>query len=521
MAKGSRSKTSATPATRKKHAAASAAKRGEASEPKAQPAAPKPGKPNAPGQPKKKLSKKERKALAKKKAWVPPPKPPKQAPYPLDSMGLASLLPPDLVVLLRKALKKDIITRVRTLESLLAWIQGRPQEAHETLSVEERCEAIALMLPCWVYLFPRLALTPSQRIRQLTLQVHDAILAFPMPHPDASCVRDELLSYTHMASILGFWAVLSHDTSRTVTRLGMHVWKTYVAWHEPNAQPTKLSLYEYTHVLVDHLRPILLSPMPAAALAQMTPSLQITPASADGTELQAKNRDDAHVDENAEEVNGRLVAGALAVLHGLLETAAEELMPELDAFFESAQLWSALLSREALRDDDEQAHGASSPVTRQRAWSLLALLWRIDAACVDRHKDTILPLVMQAALAERDVAVMQDMLAVCLPLLRAYPSAWIDDEDENLLPQFQTWVQVMAPLVPAVCFPAVIVFLSTMPPELVPHASTSLPMIMEPLLSLAQVLAQGMSHPRAWDAYMLMVCECCLLYTSPSPRDRG
>ena len=66
-------------------------------------------------------------------------------------MGLASLLPPDLVVLLRKALKKDIITRVRTLESLLAWIQGRSQEAHETLSVEERCEAIALMLPCWVY----------------------------------------------------------------------------------------------------------------------------------------------------------------------------------------------------------------------------------------------------------------------------------------------------------------------------------------------------------------------------------
>lgn len=513
MAKGSRSKTSATPATRKKHAAASAAKRGETAEQKAQPAAPKPGKPNPPGQPKKKLSKKERKALAKKKAWVPPPKPPKQAPYPLESMGLASLLPPDLVVLLRKALKKDIVTRVRTLESLLAWIQGRYNESHEELSVEERCEAIALMLPCWVYLFPRLALTPSQRIRQLTLQVHDAILAFPMPHPDASCVRDELLSYTHMESILGFWAVLSFDTSRTVARLGMHIWKTYVVWNEPNAQPTKLSLYEYTHVLVDHLRPILLSPMPAATLAQMTPSLQITPASSDSTELQAKNRDDANVDENAEEVNGRLVAGALAVLHALLETAAEELMPDLDAFFESAQLWSALLSRDALREDDEQAHGISSPITRQRAWSLLALLWRVDSACVDRHKDTILPLVMQAVLTERDVAVVQDMLAVCLPLLRAYPSAWIDDEDENLLAQFQTWVQVMAPLVPDACFPAVIVFLSTMPPELVPRTPTSLPMIMEPLLSLAQALAQGMSHPRAWDAYMLMVCECLRFMT--------
>ena len=96
----------------------------------------------------KKLSKKERKQLAKKKAYVPPPKPPKPPPFPLDSMGLASLLPADLVVLLRKALKRDIVTRVRTMESLLAWIQGAPPQMddgapYELLSVEERCEALA------------------------------------------------------------------------------------------------------------------------------------------------------------------------------------------------------------------------------------------------------------------------------------------------------------------------------------------------------------------------------------------
>ena len=141
-------------------------------------------------------------------------------------MGLASLLPADLVVLLRKALKRDIVTRVRTMESLLAWIQGAPPQMddgapYELLSVEERCEALALMLPCWSHLFPRLALSPSQRVRLLTLQVHAALLEFPTPSPDSSCIRDELLSSTYMDSIIGFWAVLSYDTSRTVGRLGL------------------------------------------------------------------------------------------------------------------------------------------------------------------------------------------------------------------------------------------------------------------------------------------------------------
>ena len=146
MVKGApRGKSSATAATRKKQAAKAAAKHGGGA----------PAKDAAPGGGKRRTKKEKQ---AQKKKYVPPPKPPQPAPNPLEALGLAHLLPADLVVLLRKAVKKDVITRVRSLEALLAWTQGRaaPDErdaaAQAPLSYEERCDALVLMVPCWVYL---------------------------------------------------------------------------------------------------------------------------------------------------------------------------------------------------------------------------------------------------------------------------------------------------------------------------------------------------------------------------------
>ena len=517
MPKGSRGKSSATPGTRKKHAAAAAAKRGE-SEPTL---TLKTGKSSE----RKKLSKKERKQLAKKKAYVPPPKPPKPPPFPLDSMGLASLLPADLVVLLRKALKRDIVTRVRTMESLLAWIQGAPPQMddgapYELLSVEERCEALALMLPCWSHLFPRLALSPSQRVRLLTLQVHAALLEFPTPSPDSSCIRDELLSSTYLDSIIGFWAVLSYDTSRTVGRLGLQLWKRYVTWNEPNAQPTKLSLQEYVPLVLEHLRPILLTDAPVAALTQVTPSLQNT-APKEGTDMIAKTRSDTNLEENADEMNSRLVAGALGIMHAFMDMS-QDLLPDLEGFLESTQMWTALLPVEWPGETDFHALGIGSPAARQRAWNVLSSLFRLDGAMLDRNKEVILPMVLHAAFAERDAAVILDMLAVCLPLLRKYPGAWTndfdndghedsdDEEQTSMTPyaQFVAWMQTIAPSAPVTCFPTILVFLSTMPADILPHTPESVSLMMEPLLSISDGLIQGMSDPQAWDAYMTMLCEC-------------
>lgn len=93
----------------------------------------------------------QKKKKNQKRVFVPPPKPPPPPPDPLDDMGLASLLPAGLVVLLRRASKKDVITRTRACEALLSWVKGSDEEGI-TSTEEERRDAEVTWLPCWVSL---------------------------------------------------------------------------------------------------------------------------------------------------------------------------------------------------------------------------------------------------------------------------------------------------------------------------------------------------------------------------------
>lgn len=532
MGKGKSGKSSATAGTRKKHAAA-AAKRVEASEgTKSRSAVQECFDSSG-----KKLSKKERKQLAKKKAYKPPPKPPQPPPYPLDSMGLASLLPADLVVLLRKALKKDIITRVRTLESLLAWIKGAPSSCDDTaappISLGERNDSLVLMLPCWVFLFPRLALSPSQRLRQLTLQVHSELLHFPVPYENATCIREELLSPMYMEPILGYWGVMSFDTSRSVARLGSQLWKETIRLAPSESDSYHVILNDYLSVLLEHMNPILCSDMPVASLAQLTPSLQITPASKEGAEFDAKSRDDTNVDENVEEMNGRLVAGALGLLQWMVESSASITADDLAPLVSSPQLWSALVPKEAA-DDGQNVLGGGSPMARQRAWAWLGYLDRTHASLVDQNLGMIARAAFPSAWMEKLESVMPSMLATFLPLLKRRPDAWLllassvdsdsddgsdsddsDDSDEEtcesgdkVLPTFMQWIQYAAPRAPTICFPAIVVFLSTMPEALLPRNATSMQTWMGILLNTAEQLVLGVGDPRTWHIFTSTVCEC-------------
>lgn len=453
-------------------------------------------------------------------------------------MGLASLLPADLVVILRKALKKDIVTRVRTLESLLAWIQGAPLSSDDStaapLSLQERNDALVLMLPCWVFLFPRLALSPSQRLRQLTLQVHSELLHFPVPHEDATCLREELLSPTYMEPILGYWGVMSFDTSRSVARLGSQLWNDSVVLGATESDSRHVRLDDYLTVLIEHLQPILCTDMPMASLAQLTPSLQITPASKEGAEFDAKSRDDTNVDENVEEMNGRLVAGALGLLQWMVESSSSITAEDLAPLVSSPQLWTALMSKEAAADG-RTVLGSGSPVARQRAWAWLGCLNRIHPALVDEHLPRIARVAFTSAWSEKLDNVVASMLGALLPLLQRRPDAWIlasshadaasddddsdtqesEDDDEindssnaSVLPGFMQWIQHSAPRAPTVCFPAVLVFLSTIPASLMPRLPSSMHTWTALLLHTAEQLLLGATDPRAWDVFVTTVCEC-------------
>lgn len=134
MAKG---QSSASSATRKKHARKAAAAHGELVE--SQP-------------PKEKRPKGEKKGKKnkepKKKAYIPPVKPAPVQPDPLDTLGIAQRIPADLLVVLRLLAKKDSVTKRRALEDLQAkWVdQARKEEGHVQLS------ALAEVLPVWVRL---------------------------------------------------------------------------------------------------------------------------------------------------------------------------------------------------------------------------------------------------------------------------------------------------------------------------------------------------------------------------------
>lgn len=136
------SKSSASSATRKKHAR-------KVTSP--------PTESNATAQnTKSKPSKKEiKKGIAPppKKSYISPSKlkPPPTQVDPLDSLG--SLLPSELVVILRKLAKKDGVTKSRALEELEVWIRRAKEEPNDVAVDAGKVQVLVVMLPIWVRYF--------------------------------------------------------------------------------------------------------------------------------------------------------------------------------------------------------------------------------------------------------------------------------------------------------------------------------------------------------------------------------
>ena len=141
---GKAQKSSASSATRKKHAARKA---GVGGVPDGDPAPIKEKRPKG--------KDKKSKAEPRKKSFVPPVKPAPPQRDPLDALGLAHVLPPELLVVLRRLGKKDAVTKARALEELHTdWVEpvrGRSAEAGEQARA-----ALADALPVWVSRSPGL-----------------------------------------------------------------------------------------------------------------------------------------------------------------------------------------------------------------------------------------------------------------------------------------------------------------------------------------------------------------------------
>jgi hypothetical protein len=132
MVKGN-PKSSASSATRKKHAKRTATQnQAEDSEPL--------------NKEKKGKGKDKRKKEPRQKIYIPPVKPAPPQPDPLDTTGLAHTLPAELLVVLRSIGKKAEVTKVRALEDLqTSWVDKCKNGEDESL-----VSTLLDMLPVWV-----------------------------------------------------------------------------------------------------------------------------------------------------------------------------------------------------------------------------------------------------------------------------------------------------------------------------------------------------------------------------------
>ncbi|CEH17942.1 Predicted E3 ubiquitin ligase [Ceraceosorus bombacis] len=421
-------KSSATPATRKKNERAALKKQG------IDPDTVGKGK-GAKGGPQQQRVQKKKKN--QKKIFVPPPKPPPPPPDPLDDMGLASLLPAGLVVLLRRASKKDVITRTRACEALLSWVRGSDEEGI-TASDDERREAEVTWLPCWAHLFPRLSISPTRRLRSLAASIHAVLLT-------QGHTRAEMLNTpAYVESTLGPLVVLAHDTDRGVARGAKTALEGFVQWTTATADQ-RLDAREQLYTLLPHLRLLLLSPSPAAALRETAPAANSSNASGSGTPVphapvrfdsglarDAKARDDANVEEDIRATDGRLAAGAAGALAWVVSSHPAPLpMEQFEELLTSAEMWSLLTppdivklelpappvpAPEAVKAKRSKKRppspppppplppiGSETPLARARAWSLVSSLVSSGTpALLDAALPVFAPLAMPAFWAERD-----------------------------------------------------------------------------------------------------------------------
>lgn len=141
-------KSSASSATRKKHAKKAAGPSSEVQElPK-----------------EKKLkgkAKAKSKAEPKKKSYIPPVRPRAVQPDPLETLGIAYTIPSDLLVILRRLGKKDAVTKTRALEDFQStWVTKAIEDTDDNGISQNLTE----ILPVWVCPITVASAQLSQRI---------------------------------------------------------------------------------------------------------------------------------------------------------------------------------------------------------------------------------------------------------------------------------------------------------------------------------------------------------------------
>ncbi|KAH9005649.1 hypothetical protein EDB86DRAFT_3177955 [Lactarius hatsudake] len=431
MVKGS-SKSSASSATRKKHARKAAG--GKDGPPADVSNLPKDKKPKG-------KDRGKNKEPPRKKAYVPPARPQPVQQDPIDALGLAQRLPPDLLV--TKALEElrvGWIDRVRLLSD----------NDNQDADAYARLDALSLSLPIWVHHAPALFLHPSRRLRVLALTAHAEILRVEPLRTQILFYLREVASAEQVECILGSWCMAARDAERQVALVAQRSWDAHILLpavpapspspspspaptDEPNGSADRLVLDDTQmaallafaqRALLDplalhaYLNPVQVPvdivvprtvhgrPIPPQVAAQMRKAEDENGAS-------ARARGGESEEESEADRKARLRIGALGALQWVLDACAQrrKLPENLLEILSHARLWSSLCHEQ-------------TPGVRSYAWALLLALlenWPDETA-------GLVPLlsvaVLRSSFSEPSVQVRGVMWRPWLKFLKEFPRAW-------------------------------------------------------------------------------------------------
>ncbi|VDB92351.1 unnamed protein product [Peniophora sp. CBMAI 1063] len=412
MAKGG-GKSSASSGTRKKHATKAAKATGVAIAPQKQ---------------QKQRGEKGKKGKGKaiepvKKAYVPPVKPTAARPDPLDALGLAAQLSPELVVVLRRLGKKDVLTKTKALDDLQAgWLDYT------------HASEMALAVPVWLHHLPSLLLLPSRRVSLLAADIHARLLRLPEVQEQIYFHLKEVASADQSEAVLGSWALAAHDQDKHVAMAAKRSFTSHVGVASSEAKLIfddaalsfiqraifdPLGLYAYINPVIV---PVDTTPV-RTVRGRPVPAPPPPPKKSDSEARLATD------EESEDDRKARLRVAAIGTLQWFLDARAkteqERRFDDISEILSNPTLWTGLYhTSPAPYASDTEGVGAGQPLVRAATWHLLQALlqnWK-------EQMKTLLPLlsvaVLRSAFVEPDVQVRSAMWRPWLTFLKEFPAAW-------------------------------------------------------------------------------------------------